>query len=302
MLAVNWIAAPKEALSILRENRVPVFPDPAKGIRSLGSLVKYVQRRERYLARKSSGGTGRQAAGLEQSKLDQARQIIQAARREGRRALSEAEGKAILELYGVSTPKRRLAKSAAEAARIVQEMSFPVVMKIASADITHKTEAGGVRLGIRDHQEAVAAYDDIMAKAKAYDAKAKLEGVLVEEMVGDGTQVIVGCKQDSRFGPVVTFGMGGIFVELIRDFSLRALPVDEEEALAMIQETKAYPLLTGFRGDRKRDVAALAKVILAVSQLAQDFRDELAELDINPVMVLPEGKGVKAVDALVVLQ
>ncbi len=174
-------------------------------------------------------------------------------------------------------------------------------MKIASADILHKTEAGGVRLGIRSAEEASRAYDEIIAKAKAYNPKAKLDGVLVEEMIEDAIQVIVGFKQDSRFGPAVTFGMGGIFVELIRDFALRVVPLDEAEALSMIQSTKAYPLLTGYRGDKRRDVAALSQVILAASGLAEDFKGEIAELDINPVLVLPEGRGVKAVDALMVL-
>jgi len=301
MVAVNWIAAPPVALTKLRENNMPASPDPAKGIRSLGALVKYVKRRESYLAKKAGAGKAAQA-GPDRAKIGEARNIIQQARQEGRKALTEAEGKAILELYGVPSPKRQLAIGTADAARIAQGMSFPVVMKIASADITHKTEAGGVRLGIRSAEEAEKAYGEIISKAKAYNPKAKLDGVLIEEMIEDAVQVIVGFKQDPRFGPAVTFGMGGIFVELLRDFALRVAPFDAEEALAMIQETKAYPLLTGFRGDKKRDVAALAKVILAASQLAQDFKEELAELDINPVMVLPEGKGAKAVDALVVLK
>jgi acetyltransferase len=120
-------------------------------------------------------------------------------------------------------------------------------------------------------------------------------------MISDGVEVLVGFKQDSRFGPMVTFGLGGIFVELLRDVSLRMAPLDEDEALTMIRETKAYPLLAGFRGQQPRDVAALSQVLVAVSQLAQDFREELAELDVNPLMVLPKGQGVRAVDALTVL-
>ncbi|MBI4479013.1 MAG: acetate--CoA ligase family protein [Acidobacteria bacterium] len=306
MVAVNWIAAPRVALDKLRENNVPVFSDPARGIRSLGALVKYVSRRERFLAKAADPSRAREQAVTapyrhDSAKVAKARAIVDQARKEGRKALTEGEGKAILEIYGIATPGRKLATNAAEAVKAAEGMGFPVVMKISSADITHKTEAGGVRLGIKDAKEAAAAYDDIIAKAKVYNPKAKLDGVLVEEMIGDAVQVIVGFKQDPRFGPVVTFGMGGIFVELIRDFALRCAPFDEDEALAMIQETKAYPLLTGFRGDKKRDVAALAKVILAAGQLALDCKDDLAELDINPVMVLREGQGAKAVDALLVL-
>jgi acetyltransferase len=301
MVMLNWIAPPPEARAILREHNVPMFSDPSRGIRSLGALVKYVARRERYIARKASDKTARQPE-TEPQKLAQARQIIQAARNEGRKALTEAEGKTILELYGISTPQRKLAASAVAAANAAREIGFPVVMKIASADITHKTEAGGVRLGVKDAKEAAQAFDEIMAKARAYNPKAKLDGVMVEEMIGDGVQVIVGFKQDARFGPAVTFGMGGIFVELFRDFALRVVPFDEAEALAMIKSTKADKLLTGYRGDQVRDVAALSRVILAAGRLAHDFKDELSELDINPVLVLPEGKGVKAVDALVVLK
>ena len=300
LVAVNWIAAPPVAVQKLKEHNIPVFPDPGRGIRSVGALVSYVQRRERYMAKK--GGAGKSAASAtDQSKIAKARTIIEQARAEGRKALTEGEGKAILEIYGITTPGRKLATSAAEAAKAAEGMGFPVAMKVSSAEITHKTEAGGVRLGIKDTKEAAAAFDDIIAKARTYDPGAKLDGVLVEEMIGDAVQVIVGFKQDPRFGPAITFGMGGIFVELLRDFALRVAPFDEEEALAMIQETKAYPLLTGFRGDQKRDVSAIAKVILAACHLAQDFKDSLAELDINPLMVLPEGKGAKAVDALLVL-
>jgi acetate---CoA ligase (ADP-forming) len=309
LVMVNWIAAPQVAVQKLRENHIPVFPDPGRGIRSLAALVKYVSRREAYMSKhQSQANPSRDREGAvtmnapSSSPVTKARAIIDQARKENRKALTEGEGKAVLELYGIATPARKLATSAADAARSAEGMGFPVVMKISSADITHKTEAGGVRLGVKDAKEAAAAYDDIIAKAKTYNPKASLDGVLVEEMIADAVQVIVGFKQDARFGPVVTFGMGGIFVELIRDFALRVAPFDEDEALAMIRETKAYPMLTGFRGDKKRDVAALAKVILAAGELAQDFKDDLAELDINPVMVLPEGKGAKAVDALLVLK
>jgi acyl-CoA synthetase (NDP forming) len=216
--------------------------------------------------------------------------------------LTEHEGKQILELYGIPTPKRRLASSAGDSAKTAEAIGFPVAMKIVSADIAHKTEAGGVRLGVKDANEANRLYDEIISNAKKYNPKAKLEGVLIEEMVVDAVQVIVGAKYDSRFGQVITFGMGGIYVELFRDVALRIAPVDEDEALAMIEETKAFKLLSGFRGDKKRDIAALSKVLLAVSQFALDFKDDLAELDINPVMVLPEGQGVRAVDALVVIK
>jgi acyl-CoA synthetase (NDP forming) len=261
-----------------------------------------MQRRERYLAQRGTRVKVQQATAPDQQRLETARRIIQQARQQGNKALTEAQAKGILELYGIPVPKRQLARNAAEAARAAQEISFPVVMKIASADITHKTEAGGVRLGISDAQEAARACEAILANAKAYNAAATVDGVLVEEMITNGVEVLVGFKQDSRFGPMVTFGPGGIFVELLRDISLRMAPLDEAEALAMIQETKAYPLLTGFRGEQPKDVGALSRLLLSVSRLAQDLKEELSELDVNPCIVLPQGHGVRAVDALMVLK
>ncbi|MBI2817422.1 MAG: acetate--CoA ligase family protein [Acidobacteria bacterium] len=301
MVAVNWIAPPAEALGILRENHIPVFSDPGRGIRALGALAGYVRRRERFMARSAKAAT---EVGTDRQTQDEARAIIQTIRREelAFQKMSEAEGKAILSLYGIPSPKRTLATSATQAVKAAGDLGFPVVMKISSPGIPHKTEAGGVRLGIADAQQVSRAYDEIIANAKSYNPKAKLDGVLVEQMITGGVQVMVGFKQDARFGPAVTFGMGGIYVELMGDVSLRVLPFDEEEALDMMQGTKVYRLLTGFRGDRPRDIGALAKVIVAVGRLAQDFKDELVEVDINPVLVLPEGKGVVAVDSLMVLE
>ncbi|MBC7334818.1 MAG: acetate--CoA ligase family protein, partial [Clostridia bacterium] len=283
MILVNWMAPPPEALAILRENKIPVFPDPARGVRALAGLVQYVERRQRYLAQKAAGKETSRQPVRDQERQAKAREIIQKARQQGRKALTEPEAKAVLDLYGIPTPRRRLAQDAAAAAQEAEELGFPLVMKIASPDITHKTEAGGVRLGIRDAGEAAKVYEEVMTRARAHYPGATLDGVLLEEMVEDGVEVIVGAKQDPRFGPAVTFGLGGIFVELLRDFSLRVAPLDEEEVLAMIKEIKGYPLLSGYRGEKPRDVAALAKAILAVGELASELQEELAELDINPL-------------------
>jgi acetyltransferase len=296
---VNWIAAPEVSVKILREASIPVFPDPGRGMRSLGALVNYVKRRERYLARQSAA---KPLPVTPAGKLKAAQTLVAAARSKGATTLTESEGKQLLALYGIPTPARTVVTSAKDAAKAAKKMGFPVVMKIVSPDILHKTEAGGVRLGVKDPKAAEDAFNGIMKSAKAYNKKAKLEGVLIEEMVSDAEQVIVGFKQDRLFGPAITMGMGGIYVELFRDASLRVAPFDADEALAMIQETKAYKLLTGFRGAKLRDVAALTKVITAVARLALDFRYEIAEFDVNPVMVLPRGKGVRAVDAAVVLK
>lgn len=300
-VVVNWMAPPPEALAILREKKIPVFPDPARGVRALAGLVKYLERRQRYLARRAAGKEGHRGAEASGERRAKAREIVARARQAGRKALTEAEAKTILELYGIPTPRRRLVESAAAAAAAAEELGFPVVMKIASPDITHKTEAGGVRLGIKSAAEAAAAFEEILARARAYNPQAALAGVLVEEMVTGGLEVMVGAKQDARFGPVVTFGLGGVFVEVLRDYALRVAPLEEEEVLAMLREIRGYPLLAGYRGGEARDVAALARVIMAVSELATELREDLVELDINPLLVMPEGGGVKAVDALMVV-
>ena len=175
------------------------------------------------------------------------------------------------------------------------------MLKIASPDILHKTEAGGVLLGLHAPEQVRAGFERILANARAYDPAARLEGVLVQEMVPPGAvEVIVGSSVDPEFGPVVVFGMGGVLVELIKDAALRLAPVTAAEAAAMVAETRGAALLAGFRGAPPADLDALADAIVRLSHLACDLRDEIVAVDVNPLMVLPAGQGVVAADALVV--
>ena len=168
--------------------------------------------------------------------------------------------------------------------------------------ILHKTEAGIVRLALRDGDQVRAAYGEIMAAAATYDPKAKISGVLVQEMVQGGVEVIVGVSYDPQLGPTLLFGTGGVMVEVYGDVALRRCPSDAGEARDMLAEVKGTRLLQGFRGKPKADIEALVKVLVNVSQMAAQLDGRLAELDINPLMVLPEGQGVKAVDGLVVFK
>jgi acetyltransferase len=177
-----------------------------------------------------------------------------------------------------------------------------VALKPDSPDILHKTEAGVVRLNLGNAAEVQAAYAEIFANAKAYAPQARIIGVLVQEMVGDGVEVIVGVSCDPQLGPVLLFGSGGVMVEIYNDVALRRCPITRSEAQAMIAEVKGARLLQGFRGGPAADIEALADTLLRVSYLAIHLEEHLAELDINPLMVLPSGQGVKAVDALVVLR
>jgi acetate---CoA ligase (ADP-forming) len=309
-IAVNWIAAPPGAVQKLRENSIPVFSDPARGIRSLGALVKYVQCRKLILSKnvaprfESMPGSKKRTTGTGTSrrKLVQAQAIIQLARQEKRKALTEHEGKQILELYGICTPKRRLAFSAKDAAKAAEAIGFPVAMKISSSDILHKADAGGVLLNINDPTEVKRKYEELLSSVSAKYPMAKLEGVLVEETIQQGIEVIVGAKQDNCFGTVVTFGSGGKLVEMLQDSAIRVGPLGRSVALLMIKSTKVFKLLTGYRGDKKRDIAALVKVIVSAARLAEDLSENLASLDINPVLMLEKGKGAQAVDALFVLK
>jgi acetate---CoA ligase (ADP-forming) len=174
-----------------------------------------------------------------------------------------------------------------------------VVMKIVSPDIVHKSDAGGVKLNLGDADAVRSAYDAILSSCTAAHPKAKIDGVLVGTMISGGVEAILGVQRDPVFGPVVMFGLGGIFTEIMKDVTFRLAPFDEAEAMAMIRSIKGFPLLDGARGRKKCDQAALAKALSKLSIFAAANRDLLASIDINPVVVLPEGQGVAALDAVI---
>lgn len=220
---------------------------------------------------------------------------------EGRRALTESRSKAILQAYDIPVTRERLVHSAAEAAAAAGEIGYPVVLKIESPDILHKTEAGGVLLDLADAAAVEEGYGLIVKRAQEYNPAARLDGVLVQEMLPAGLEVILGLKNDPIFGPTVLFGLGGIFVELLKDVSVRTAPLREVDAQAMIDEIQGKALLGGVRGQPPRDRRALISILMKLSRLAAELGGEIAELDINPLIVLAEGEGAVAADALVVL-
>jgi len=204
-----------------------------------------------------------------------------------KKALTEMEAKDLLEKYGVNFPRRAVAKSREEVAEKAREVGFPLVMKILSPDIIHKTDVGGVVLGIKSTEEALSAWDQIMKNVKEKAPDAHIEGVLLEEMVEGGYEVIIGGLRDPVFGPVVMFGgLGGIYVELFEDVSFRLAPIDEIEAEDMLKETKGYKILSGYRGMEKGDVEGLKKLLVNVSRIMAE-RNDILELDLNPVRVFP---------------
>jgi acetyltransferase len=214
--------------------------------------------------------------------------------------LSERRSKAVLACYGLPVTREALAHDAAEAVRCAAEIGGPVALKVQSADLPHKTEADAIRLGLSGDEAVRRGCEEILASARAYKPDARIEGILVQEMVTEGQEMLVGVSRDPTFGPVITVGLGGIFVEVLKDVAFRLPPLGADEALEMVRELRGFPLLAGVRGQRATDIDALADCIARVSWLAVDLADLVAELDINPLRVLPKGRGVRVVDALVV--
>ena len=216
------------------------------------------------------------------------RKVLDKAKAEGRTALTAPEGKLVCEAYGISVPKEGLAGSAKDAAKLAECMGFPVVMKIVSPDILHKTEAGGVIVDVKSAAEAEKAYDTIIANARKYKAAAKIDGVQVQQMLQGGQEVIVGAVTDPSFGKLVAFGLGGVLVEVLKDITFRLAPASKEDALSMLDSIKAGEILRGVRGAEPVSREALATLIQNVSQLVGDF-PEIAEMDLNPVFATMSG-------------
>ena len=220
---------------------------------------------------------------------------------EGRSTIGDAEARQILEAYGLPIPRSELAETADHAIEIAQQIGYPVVLKIASPDILHKTDVGGVKVGLQNIEDLRDAYELMTYRAQRYLPEARLWGCLVQQMMPPGgLEVLIGMKRDPQFGPLVTFGLGGIYVEMLRDVTFRIAPFSPQEAEYMLREIRAHALLDGVRGQPPVDKKALVDTLLRVSQLAQNF-PEIAELDINPLIVYPQGQGVVAVDMRLVL-
>ncbi|GER15575.1 acetate--CoA ligase family protein [Variovorax boronicumulans] len=213
---------------------------------------------------------------------------------------TEASAKAVLAEAGLPVPREAIAANRDEALAAARAMGFPLVLKIVSPDIAHKTEVGGVFVGVRSEAQLLEEYDQLLARVAQKAPAARIAGVLVAQMVQGGVELILGTKKDPMFGPMVMVGLGGIFAEIFKDVALQPAPVDEAQATAMLQSLKAFPLLDGARGRPKADVPAAAKAIVALSRFAVRHADSVSEIDINPLVVLDQGRGAHALDALLV--
>ena len=225
--------------------------------------------------------------------------IFDQVKKEGRSILTEFESKKILKQAGISVVEAKLAKTQKEAVSLSQKMGFPVALKITSPDVIHKTDSGGVMLSINSVTEVKKAYDEILKKVRKQYPDAIIHGVSVQKMARPGTEVIVGTSKDPQFGPVIMFGLGGIFVELLKDVSFRVIPVEPRDAQEMIKEIKGYPLLQGYRGKEPANISALVEIILKISKLIEE-NPQIKELELNPVFAYRDK--ALGIDARIILE
>jgi acyl-CoA synthetase (NDP forming) len=226
-------------------------------------------------------------------------QIIDKAESEARTILTEIESKELLKQAGISVTDTRLATSQEEAVSISKQLGFPVVLKVASPDVVHKSDAGGVKVGLRTSKQVSKAYDDIVGAIGQKEPQARIQGVSVQKMARPGVEVIIGMSKDAQFGPVLMFGLGGILVEILKDVSFRIVPLTRRDAGEMIREIKGYPLLEGYRAQEPVDVANLEDLLVKVSSFVEQ-NPEIKELDLNPIFAYSDG--AIAVDARIVLE
>jgi len=226
-------------------------------------------------------------------------EIFEEARKEERKYLLEPEAKIVCAEYGIPVTKFMVAITEDEAVKFADELGYPVVLKIVSPDVIHKFDVGGVILNLKNSSEIREAYKKILNNVKKHNAKAKIKGILVQEMAPESTEIIVGATKDPQFGPALMFGLGGIFVEVLKDVTFRIAPINEQDAREMITEVKAYPILKGYRNQPPADIDTIIKILVNTSRLVMDHQ-EIKELDLNPIMVYE--KGAKTVDARIILE
>ncbi|WP_027370114.1 acetate--CoA ligase alpha subunit [Desulfovermiculus halophilus] len=280
-----------KGVQYLQEQGYPVFRFPENAAKAFGVLYRFSKWINRQQLAEFTQDNDRQ----------EAERIIRECLDQGKTSLGELDGLRLLQCYGFDVLPTELASSALKAGELAEGMGFPVVMKIVSPQILHKSDAGGVVVNVGDKQEAEQAFDTIMANAREYDSEATLEGVLVQKMAEKGQEVILGLNRYPIFGPLLMFGLGGIFVEVFKDVSFRLAPVGRNEARRMVRGIKGYKMLTGFRGQEKADVEKIEKLLVGLSDMAL-HHPQIQEMDINPLMVHAQGKGATVADCRIILE
>jgi len=275
----------------LKGEGIPVFGDVYEAVSALGALYR-VRRRTLEAAESST------ALDLPIGEIER---LLDGARADGRTFLLAPEAAEIAGLLGLDMPRSIVARSLDEAVRAAEEIGYPVVMKVVSKDIVHKSDSGGVALDLEDENEVIDAYQAILRSCRAQVPDAVIDGIEVVEMVRSGVETIVGARQDRSFGPVVMIGLGGIYVEVMKDVAFRAAPVDRSTAREMIADLTSYPLLLGVRGESRKDIDAIAEVVVRLSHLIDRCR-AITDIEVNPLVVYDRGQGTRTVDMRILIQ
>jgi acetyltransferase len=281
------VSLPEYWRQLLREHEIPFLLEYRKGFKALKSLLSYY----RFIDRDRASLDLEVRVNVDVGK-------VKGLLRSFGRTLTERQSKQILAEYGIPIARETLATSAEEAVEIACRIGYPVVLKIESPEIVHKTDARAVEIGISNDAEVRVAYHRIMENARAHNPAAQINGVLIQEMIRGGREVIIGMTQDSQWGPTIILGLGGILVEVLKDIATRVAPLARFDVEEMMHELKGAKILEGFRGQPPADIAAVIDIVLRFSQLCLDLKDAIAEIDINPLMVCENGKGAKVVDCL----
>lgn len=277
-------------IEVLQQYDVPNYPFPERAASALAAMSAYRREKERPIFEPEPCVEC----------IPSVRELFDRVRSEGRVSIGDAEAWTVLKAYGFKVPDSRLAGTPDEAVALADEISYPVVLKIASPDILHKTDVGGVKINLRTPTEVRDAFELMVYRAERYVPDARIWGCQVQQMVQGGREVLIGMSRDPQFGPLVAFGLGGIYVEALKDVAFRVAPFSRQEAEEMIHEIRSFPLLEGVRGEPPADFEAMVDALLKVSRLVTDF-PEIVELDINPFMVFDQGRGAMAIDMRLVL-
>ncbi|HHX64117.1 MAG TPA: CoA-binding protein, partial [Chloroflexi bacterium] len=266
------------------------YPFPERAVASLGAMYRYWS------------WTQQPETEIETFDMDKeaVSKLFANIRSEGRNTIGDAEAQDILKAYGIVTPQSTVAATPDEAVAYANKIGYPVVMKIASPDILHKSDVGGIIVGVDSDQAIREGFDTLIQRAKEHRPDAVIWGCQIQEMVQDAREIIIGMNRDPQFGPLVMFGLGGIYVEVLKDVAFRVAPMSRSQAGDLVKAIRSYALLTGVRGQAPSDLDAVVDTILRVAQLVTDF-PEIAELDINPLLVREQGQGAVAVDMRLIL-
>jgi acyl-CoA synthetase (NDP forming) len=280
----------ERSITTLKAEGVPVFPDVYDMTAFLGALYKDYRNKN----------VGEPEIATADIDTDSINRVIASARADGRHFLLAHEAQEVMRSAGITIPQSRIAHGPLEAVKFAEEIGYPVVMKVVSKDIIHKSDAGGVALDIENEKEVLDAYEAIIRNCRSYKADAVIEGIQVDEMIQKGVETIVGARRDGSFGPTVMFGLGGVYVEVLKDIAFRSFPLSREETLNMIGQIHSYPLLLGVRGESRKDIDQVANSIIKVGWILYNC-PKITDIEVNPLVVYDHGEGVKAVDVRILL-